>query len=307
MLVVALLVLGLGLLFVVILFFSRSENTAPEHNAPTHRPQPVEPPTPMSPESAGNIAQSRLPPSTDERLGSKDGLSAARTAAQSGAQLQDADIEHLSDVFRNSVYPSFQDGFQLDRDGRAAIDVFVASMPDGLNNTDLGAVASIIKAQLPAAEAEELAFIITQLYRLEQEETRIMNEGEPVTTMAGQLAAQKRLTQLRDEWFGPELSALLFSETDIAQSSSGDNTADHHAGGANSEDLSEALVQKQAELADIESDWEQRYQKFRTEKQLIVNAGLDQAEKDRQIDLLFRQHYSDQELEAAQAFDRSRD
>lgn len=236
-------------------------------------------------------------PMADQR--ESDALGAeANAPAPADLRLQKAELDHLGDVFLNSVYPSFQNGFQLDRDGRAAIDVFVASMPDNLGDQDLDAISAIIKAQLPAAEAEELAFIITQLYRLEQEEARLMSE-EPVATMADQLEAQQKLSRLREERFGPELAALLFSQSDDTAEPLVSN--DSGAAGK-AQALPEAQEQKQAELAGIEDEWEARYQKFLSDKQVISEAGLDQSEKDRQIEALLRQHYPPQEVEAARAY-----
>lgn len=219
-------------------------------------------------------------------------------AAQPQSRLQETDLEHLREVFQNSVAPSFQYDFRLDREGRAAIDAFVASMPDGLGNEDLDTLTTMIESQLSTPEAEDLAFIITHLYRLEEEETRLMDDIGPVTTMAGQQEAQAKLAQLRDEWFGPELSAQLFSDTDDGQSSATADSPDDNS----TEETSEPRNEEQAELADIENEWEQRYQAFNAEKQFIDDAGLDQAEKDRQIEALLQQHYAPEERDAARAF-----
>jgi hypothetical protein len=220
--------------------------------------------------------------------------------------LQEAELAHLNDVFLSSLYPLFQYDFPLDREGRSAIDVFVASMPDGLNDEDLDAVSAMIQAQLRTPEAEDLAFIITHLYRLEQEEARMLSEGEPITTMEGQLEAQERLSRLREEWFGPELSARLFPGAEDIRDSADVSAEQSPPDGAGSEEPPESLNEAQAELADIEQAWERRYQAFLADKQVIDRAGLDQSEKDQQIEALFRQHYTPQELEAAKAFDQSR-
>ncbi len=209
--------------------------------------------------------------------------------------LQDAELERLSGVFENSVYPSFRDDFQLDLDGRAALNAFVASMPKGLESEDLDRVSAMIEEKISGAEGEDVAFIITHLYRLEQEEARLMGEAEPVTTMAGQLEAQEQLSELRQQWFGPELSEKLFPGAEESQ-----------ADGSSVEEPPETLSDEQAELAQIEGAWEQRYQRFLAERQYIDNAGLDQAEKDQQIDALLQQHFEPKEVEAAKAFDQMR-
>lgn len=217
--------------------------------------------------------------------------------------LQEAELEHLSDVFLNIVYPLFRYDFQLSAEGRSAINVFVASMPEGMGTEDLERVAAMIDTQLSSPESEDLAFVITHLYRLEAEEARILSEGAPVTTMAGQLEAQERLAELREEWFGPELSELLFSGSDENQASAEQITDPSRPGGSGAEAPPEALTEEQAELAAIKLAWEQRYQEYLAEKRVIERAGLDQPEKDRQIEALLQQHYSPQELDAARAFD----
>lgn len=223
-------------------------------------------------------------------------------ATETDSELQEADLEHLSDVFINSVYPLFQYDFPLNNEGLSAINVFVASMPQDLSGDDLNAISTMIETQLASPEAEDLAFIITHLYRLEQEEARITRERSPVTTMEDQLEVQEQLSQLREQWFGPELSAVLFSGEDDAQAQ-----AETVPDAEGAEELPESLADEQSELAAIESAWEQRYQKFLVEKQVIERAGLDQAEKGRQIDALMRQHYTARELKAARAFDQSRE
>lgn len=222
--------------------------------------------------------------------------------AEPDAVLKDEELERLSDVFENSVYPLFRNDFQLDIESRAAINALVASIPEGLSSEDLDRVYAMIERRLSTPEAEDVAFIITHLYRLEQEEARLMRERGPVTTMAGQLEAQEELSRLRDQWFGPELSEKLFSGTDDVQSRSGEIQADD----LGDEKPPETLTDEQAELAELEGDWEERYQRFLAERQVIDNAGLDQAEKDQQIEALLRQHYAPEELEAARAFDQMR-
>ena len=234
---------------------------------------------------------------------------AARTTEEAGAQpasrLQEAELEHLNEVFLNTLRPLFQYDFPLDQEGRSAIDVFVASMPEGLTSDDLETISAMIESRLSAPEAEDLAFIITHLYRLQQEEARLMSEGEPITTLAQQLKAQAQLSQLREEWFGPELSTMLFSDTGDAGATAVQSPLAGPTGGSDPENLGRAPTEEQAELAAMESAWQQRYQNFLMEKQIIDRAGLDQAEKDRQIELLLQQHYTPQEVEAAKAFDQS--
>jgi hypothetical protein len=283
-----------GVLFALSVSAPDEKAPAPAVNVKSEQTQDLAPPPPANQENL----TARAPNGRIAEI--------AEAQPDSESALGKGEMEHLSDVFLNSVYPSFQYQFQLDLEGRAAIDVFVASMPDELSREDLDAISAMINAQLLSPEAEDLAFIITHLYRLEQEEARIMSEGAPVTTMEGQLEAQERLSQLRDEWFGPELSALLFSGADDLPASSDPNTAESQPDGDGTEELPEALAEERSELADIERAWERRYERFLAEKQVIDRAGLDQTEKDKQIEALLRQHYTPQELEAARAFDQSR-
>lgn len=238
---------------------------------------------------------------------SAPGQQTTSAATPSDAQLHETEVERLREVFLTTVYPLFQSEFRLDEEGRSAIDVFVASLPEDLGNGDLDAISAMIEAQLAGPEAEDLAFVITHLYRLEQEEARLVEEAGPVTSMADQLETQERLSQLRERWFGPELSTILFGGTDAADAGSGQAPPENVHGVSEEEGTPAELAEEQTELADIESAWEQRYQRFLAEKQVIVRAGLDQSEKDLQIEALLRQHYSPREIEAARAFDQARE
>lgn len=217
------------------------------------------------------------------------------TTPESQTQLQETELEHLREVFQNSVAPSFQYDFQLNHEGRSAIDAFVASMPEDLGSADLETLSTMIESQLSTPAAADLAFIITHQYRLEREEARLMKEIGPVTTMAGQQEVQAQLAQLREEWFGPELSGRLFGEAEEGQPVAADD---------NTGEAPQPRSEEQAELASIETQWQQRYQAFLAEKHFIDNAGLDRTEKDRQIEALLQQHYAPDELEAARAFDQ---
>ncbi|MEP3166472.1 MAG: lipase secretion chaperone [Marinobacter sp.] len=281
----ALLCLGLAALLVAYLFAVFGGDTPPSERVIADHGQAAVAPPAHAPASAGRSVEPE-PAATETNL--------SNTAAEPDSVLQEAELEHLGEVFMNSVYPLFQYDFPLNNEGRSALDVFVASMPQGLSGEDLDTIATMIETRLASPETEDLAFIITHLYRLEQEEARITRERAPVTTMADQLEVQEQLSQLREQWFGPELSKRLFSGAEDVPGAEG-------AG-----EVPESLAEEQSELAAIESDWEQRYQKFLAEKQVIERAGLDQAEKDRQIEALMRQHYTAQELQAVRAFDQSR-
>lgn len=231
---------------------------------------------------------------------------AADTATKSGSPLNEAELGRLREVFQNSLYSLFQDGLQLDREGRSAIDVFVASMPAGLGDEELDRVFAMITDQRSSPDAEDLAFVITYLYRLEQEEARLVNDSGPVTTMAEQLEARERISELRDEWFGPELSELLFSSSPDGEANPGDEETANIVEEESTDELPDEQVKNREELATMEHRWEQRYEQFESEKRLIDRAGLDQKEKDKQTEALLRQHYTPQELEAARAFDKAR-
>jgi hypothetical protein len=278
-----------GVLFALSVSAPDEKAPAPAVNVKSEQTQDLAPPPPANQENL----TARAPNGRIAEI--------AEAQPDSESALGKGEMEHLSDVFLNSVYPSFQYQFQLDLEGRAAIDVFVASMPDELSREDLDAISDMIETRLLSPEAGDLAFIITHLYRLEQEEARILNEGPPVTTMEGQLEAQEQLSQLRNEWFGPELSERLFG-VDAAGAISGPAMAESQPDGDGTEEPPEARTGTQAELADTESNWQRRYQEFLAEKQVIDRAGLDQSEKDRQIEILLQQHYTPQEIEAAKAY-----
>jgi|GEM_PF-1265326 len=293
-LAVALPLLALAGLVVAWFFAAPREMPSPDDPSAA-QPQAVEP-RHLDPQHSGSVDADSVgaaaeqqtfdpPPAAEDREG------------QPGARLQEAELEHLRSALTNSLYPVFRDDFQLNMEGVSAINAFVASMPPGLGGEDLDSISALIESQLPGPASEDLAFIITHLYRLEQEEARMMNELGPATTMADQMEAQEQLAELRDDWFGPELSEQLFSGTDDAGDYASEGAPDSEPEGSS---------ETQTELASMEGAWEQRYQEFLAEKQIIDRAGLDEAEKERQIEDLLQQHYAPEEVDAARAFDEER-
>lgn len=289
--------IGVGFASLVLAYYVvGSPDDAGAHGVPAEQSSGIQGGATVEPASA-----------TGTRQASGQATGTDNTAAQSGPPLNEAELERLRDVFQNSLSPLFQDGLQLDQEGRSAIDVFVASMPSGLGDDELDRVSAMITDQRSSPDAEDLAFVITHLYRLEQEEARLTNDSGPVTTMAEQLEARERISELRDEWFGQELSKLLFSSSADGETNPGDGETANRAEDGGADELPDEQVRNREELATMEHGWEQRYEQFESEKRLIDRAGLDQKEKDRQIEALFRQHYKPRELEAARAFDQCRD
>lgn len=96
---------------------------------------------------------------------------------------------------------------------------------------------------------------------------------------------ERQLTALRQA-LPPEIAAL---ETSVSR---GDVLTD------------DARVQL-ARSARIQQEWEQRYEAFRAQKQIILASGLAEQDKAQQIETLLQQHYDKNELAAARAFDRS--
>lgn len=213
-------------------------------------------------------------------------------------QLTDHQLAQLNELFLNSVAPYFQYEFKLEADHKAALQIFVGRMPEGLSQQDLNTITEMIQSQLKTAEAEDLALLITSLYQLEQEEARLLGSGSMPTTMAEQLKMHAQLTQMRENWLGKEFASLLYASPEVAPSS------DEVEKDINQGNQGEDLQSVENEMADQEKQWEQRYQLYLQEKQLIEKAGLAEQEKQLQIEALLKHHYSTQELEAARAFDR---
>ncbi|WP_166256460.1 lipase chaperone [Marinobacter salicampi] len=295
--------LGLVLLALVFAYFfsTRAENAPSADTARVISTQDTVPVPSESRQSSGN-AEPAITGTAPEQNPTEDHRASDDAADHAGSHLQEEELDHLGEVFLNSVYPSFEHDFQVDREGRSAIDVFVASMPEDLSDQDVDTISTMITTRFSGPDGENLAFIITHLYRLEREEARLMNKAGPVATMADQLEAREKLSRLREQWFGPELSEALFSGSDDEEAGSGENAASGQSEVGSTEEAPADWSEEQAELAAIERAWEQRSRAFRAEKQIIDNAGLDQAEKDRQSETLLRQHYAPEELEAARAF-----
>lgn len=68
--------------------------------------------------------------------------------------------------------------------------------------------------------------------------------------------------------------------------------------------LADAQLQRERS-ATIRKDWDKRYQTFRQHKEVILAAGLSDADKTAQVEALLLQHYDANEMAAAKAYDEA--
>ena len=60
-------------------------------------------------------------------------------------------------------------------------------------------------------------------------------------------------------------------------------------------------------LHDMESQknqWDQRFQEFSRQKNVILSAAISEQQKQENVEALLRQHYTQQEIDTARAYDR---
>lgn len=211
--------------------------------------------------------------------------------------LTDNQLTILHELFVNNVAPYFQYEFKLEADHKAALQIFVGSMPEGLSKQALDAISEMIRSQLQTAEAEDLALLIATLYQLEQDEAQLMAGGAMPTSMSEQLKMHDQLRKMREARLGKEFASILYASSE-PELSRDKLTSTNKQLNQDEEQASEK------ELAEQELQWEQRYRNYLQEKHLIEKAGLAEQEKQLQIEALLKEHYSVRELEAARAFDR---
>jgi lipase chaperone LimK len=128
------------------------------------------------------------------------------------------------------------------------------------------------------------------------------------------LTPEKRVARLRElqRELPPELAAI---ETGDPQLAALERQIDELRAAGASEAQVRALrlrqldaeaAEQMREMASIEDEWETRYRAYSREKELIVAASLDEADKQTQIEDLLQQHYEAHELAAARNYDRER-
>jgi hypothetical protein len=236
------------------------------------------------------------------------------------SSLDDESLLNVSDILENSVVPTFLSNIE-NADQRfqqkAAIDVFVSRLPEGLADSDFQQINSLLRDYLPYDFADNLIQEIQATYRLNEQEqdylsSSLANNKSP-ETMAEQIAIAKHLESLKGESDQQELEQdsepskvlLDWQKTqemlEKIQSSSNDPNQDMH------ETIKHKYGSKVAddylELSGIEKQWQEKYAVFLDEKNIISESGLSDEDKAEQIESLIQQHYEENEWAAVRAYD----
>ncbi len=215
--------------------------------------------------------------------------------------------------------PLISNGFVWNERSRAAVMVFVERMPAALSDWELQAYGGAIQRAIGGGEGEYLAEVIMLLYGLHEDEAREFGEDVP-----GSMAAMREDAHLRERFRKAYLGDPLYQDIygqpadseHIAKTQEGIKGGLHDAiralekDGASNADIYTHLMESEGpEAAESymgmqrNADWwHQRYERFMHEKRVIDQAGLAQADKDRQVEALLARHYSANELHAAKAY-----
>ncbi len=219
---------------------------------------------------------------------------------QGGGVLTEEKLNELQALFMSSLYPLFQYELSLSSQHKGRLQLFVSSMPEGLNKLELSTVLRMIETQLNHPEAEDLAMLIGGLYQADRAEAAFLSQQKVPKTAAEQEALLQNIQSIREAWLGKEIAELFYAD-EVAQDNPVSNL---NSTKPSKGPLTEQEVRVARELASIENEWEQRYQRFLQEKEYIDQAGLSEEDKQLQIDELLNHHYAANEIEAARAYDR---
>lgn len=224
---------------------------------------------------------------------SRSGLVSEQT---SDTVMDEEILAHLNQVFLSSVYPLFQYEFNQSEEARIALGVFVSALPAGMNLDELTGITNMLEAHINNADAEHLSDLIKGVYLIEQKEGHLMSEQRFPETMDEQLKLHQEMGKMREMILGKTLAKWYFDGAEEEPELQAELQAEHDDPLSNSTEQNELML--------LEEQWEARYQAYNREKQVIENAGLDQQEKQKQVEVLLAEHFKTHEIEAARIYDQ---
>lgn len=210
------------------------------------------------------------------------------------------------------IYEALQD-VRLDAQGNVVVDDEALKALDEtlkFSNLDLNPAAleelqELIRIGLPGSAGEQTAKIVGNYYRFLQAEKEF-NELYRNPGMDGDLqAGYEELVALRELYLGADVASKLFEKQDrdaryMLESMllARDDSLSPEEKQARQEQLSASFHSQAPELP----RWEERYRLFEHEEQAIVESTLSEEEKQRQRDLLLRQHFGPDEISAVKDY-----
>lgn len=242
------------------------------------------------------------------------------TSNNSLSLLDDESLLNISDILENSLVPAFsRNSTALDNhfEQKAAIDVFVSRLPEGLSDLDFQQINSLLRDYLPYDLADTLVQEVEQSYRLNEREQAYLSSAlantKSAETMAEQIVIAMHLAKLKGEEvqqepeidLEPSEAFLNWQKTEEKfkqiQSISTDPNQDIHE--VIKDEYGSEVADDYVELANAETQWVEKYSAFLVEKNIISESGLSEEDKAEQIEDLIHQHYQENEWAAARAYD----
>lgn len=195
-----------------------------------------------------------------------------------------------------------------DHDALLSLDEALLRMQNKLDSESLAALQGIIKQGLPNKAGEQTAKIVADYYYYLEAKDEFSRTTEALFSNTGPATIASlendetlyaELQALRDVHLGSEVSSSLFRVSDATAQYMFDSMKLEL-----NQDLSP--VEKEQQLIDIEEkhiersinvdNWPIRYRNFQIEKQNILQASLDQDEKNQQLNQLLQSHFNTDEI-----------
>ncbi len=227
-----------------------------------------------------------------------------------------------ADDFRSEIErviaPVFANEFRWSDATRSALTFFIERLPSNLDAEQWQALRLQLNEVLDEDVAHHVLAVVERLYELRELESQQFDAQTVPLSMTQSIAQEEQRIELRRRVLGESLYKELYA-SDTPQGSSQESgisvDIDYLRQAGESDAMISAYLSEYdsprtaahyQQLRDVELWWERKYEAFFEERLVIDEAALDQAEKQRQIDALFRQHFTAAELTAAKAYDRLR-
>ncbi|HTN35415.1 MAG TPA: lipase secretion chaperone [Marinobacter sp.] len=173
-----------------------------------------------------------------------------------------------------------------------------------LSSQNLADLQELIKVGVPGKAGEQTAKIVVDYYRYLGAEnefnTLYEQQDSPVDMSSDAYTRQyEELTALRALYLGQDVATSLFATADASarymfdvQRVEADSTLTADEKAARLEEINNRLTDATVPV----TNWRERYSTFLTEKQRLMDAGLDEQEKKVQLENLMHQHFDPDEL-----------
>lgn len=168
-----------------------------------------------------------------------------------------------------------------------------------LDNDKIEYLKMVIRRGLPGAAGDDVAEIVANFYGYLDAKNQMKSMYPSMSSIEDLSVQIAELRSLREIYFGSDVAALLFKEQQAHEDYMLENMEISNSDSLTEEEKDVARKQLREQLLADRPDvvnWEQRYDIFLRDKQVVLESDLLPLEKKQQVDALVQQQFTSEEL-----------